>query len=50
MKELRQLQNELLERITHQREYYGNIDPELLYQYDKLSEHIRKLSRRRIRR
>ena len=43
MKALLQLQQELLDKITYQREYYGIIDTELLYQYDRLAEYIKEL-------
>ena len=41
--ELLLLLQELLKKITDQRERFGNIDSELLYQYDRLSEYIDNL-------
>ena len=43
MKELKELRQELLDKITEQRRRFAVIDTELLYQYDKLTMHIKSL-------
>lgn len=44
MDSLLALQQELLDKITYQRERFGTVDMELLYQYDRLAEYIDNLN------